>query len=99
GATPAAPGETIILYGNGFGVSNPAVSKGQVQSGVAPLVVAPTVTIGGANARVAFAGLIGTGLYQINVTVPGGLPDGDGAVVATVGGVSSPAGASISIKN
>jgi uncharacterized protein (TIGR03118 family) len=97
--TPAAPGETIVLYGNGFGVTNPAVVNGKVQSGAAPLVVNPTVTIGGANANVVFAGLTGTGLYQLNVTVPSGLPDGDAQVVATVGGVSSPAGALVSVKN
>jgi len=97
-ATPAAPGETIILYGNGFGVTTPAASKGQLQTGVAPLVVPPTVTVGGASANVVFSGLIGTGLYQLNLTVPKPLPDGDAPVIATVGGVSSPAGL-ITIKN
>jgi len=98
-ATPAAPGETIILYGNGFGVTTPAVSKGVLQSGDAALVVAPTVTIGGTSANVVYSGLIGTGLYQINVTVPATLPNGDAPVVATVGGVSSPAGALITVHN
>ena len=49
-ATPAKPGETVALYGTGFGVTTPAAVNGQVQSGAAPLVVPPTVTIGGANA-------------------------------------------------
>jgi len=98
-ATPAAPGETIILYGNGFGPTNPAVVKGQVQSGALPLLVVPTVTIGGASANLVYAGLTGTGLYQLNVTVPASLPTGDAPVVATVGGVSSPAGALIAVKD
>jgi len=98
-ATPAAPGETIILYGNGFGVTNPAAVKGQLLSADAPLVAPPTVTIGGASANVVFSGLIETGLYQLNVTVPTPLPNGDAAVVAMVGGVSSPSGALITIKN
>ncbi len=32
--------------------------------------------IGGVNARVLFAGLVGPGLYQFNVEIPD-LPDGD----------------------
>ena len=98
-ATPAAPGETIILYGNGFGVTTPAVSKGVLQSGDAALVVPPTVTIGGTSANVVYSGLIGTGLYQINVTVPATLPNGDAPVIATAGGVSTPAGALITVHN
>ena len=87
--TPAAPGEVIVMYGNGFGATNPKAVNGQVQSGAAPLVETPVITIGGANATVAFAGLTATGLYQFNVTVPSPLPDGDAAVVAKIGGVSS----------
>ena len=86
-------------YGNGFGATNPKAVNGQVQSGAAPLVETPVITIGGANAAVAFAGLTATGLYQFNVTVPSPLPDGDAAVVAKIGGVSSPAPALITIKN
>ena len=96
---PAAPGEEIVLYGTGFGATNPAVVDGQVLGGVSPLVVPPVVTFNGTSANVLFAGLVGTGLYQFNVTVPSGLPDGDAAVVATLGGFSSPAGALITIKN
>jgi uncharacterized protein (TIGR03118 family) len=98
-ATPAAPGEVIVLYGNGFGTTNPAAVNGAVQAGAAPLLVTPTITFNGNNATVVFAGLTGTGLYQFNVTVPTGLPDGDAAVVAKAGGVSSPTGALITIKN
>ena len=54
--TPAAPGEVIVLYGNGFGATNPKAVNGQVQSGAAPLVETPVITIGGTNAKVAFAG-------------------------------------------
>jgi len=97
--TPAAPGELIILYGNGFGVTNPAAANGLILAGGAPLVATPTITFNNINATVAFAGLSATGLYQFNVTVPAGLPDGDATVVAKIGGVSSPAGALITIKN
>ena len=97
--SPAAPGEVILLYGNGFGTTNPAAVNGQVLAAAAPLLVPPTIKFGTATANVVFAGLSATGLYQFNVTVPTGLPDGDAAVVATVGGASSPAGALVTIKN
>jgi uncharacterized protein (TIGR03118 family) len=96
---PAAPGEEIALYGTGFGATNPAVVNGQVLAGASPLVVPPVITFNGTSADVVFAGLTATGLYQFNLTVPSGLPDGDAAVVATVGGSSSPAGALVTIKN
>ena len=97
--TPAAPGEVIVLYGNGFGATTPAAVNGQVQAGPAPMAVNPTITFNGVRADVVFAGLSATGLYQFNVTVPTGLPDGDAAVVATANGVTTPAGALIAIKN
>uniref|UniRef100_Q01S76 IPT/TIG domain-containing protein n=1 Tax=Solibacter usitatus (strain Ellin6076) TaxID=234267 RepID=Q01S76_SOLUE len=98
-ATPAAPGETIVLYGNGFGPTNPSALTGQAVTSAAPMLVTPTVTFNGNNANVVFAGLTGTGLYQFNVVVPSGLADGDAAVVAKAAGVSSPSGALITIKN
>jgi uncharacterized protein (TIGR03437 family) len=54
-----------------------------------PATPTVTVTIGGIPAVVSFAGLVGPGLYQINVTVPATLADGDHAVIATVAGFSS----------
>jgi uncharacterized protein (TIGR03437 family) len=97
--TPAAPNEVIVLYGNGFGATNPPAVNGQVQSGSAPMPVNPIITFNGINADVVFAGLTGTGLYQFNVRVPTGLPDGDARVAATVGGITTPTGALIAIKN
>jgi uncharacterized protein (TIGR03118 family) len=95
--TPAKPGETIVLYGNGFGVTNPAAPNGQTITTALPLATLPTVTIGGANAQVLFAGLSSVGLYQLNVVVPNGLPAGDAAVVAQADGMRSQDNAFISI--
>jgi uncharacterized protein (TIGR03437 family) len=97
--TPAKTGETIVLYGNGFGPTTPAVAAGQLVSAAMPLAATPTVTFNNVPAKVVFAGLTASGLYQLNVTVPDGVPDGDAAVVASTGGASSPAGALITIKN
>jgi uncharacterized protein (TIGR03437 family) len=89
--TPAAPGETITLYGTGFGPTTPAIVNGQVLSGPAKTSNTVTVTIGGTTVTPSFAGLTATGEYQFNVTVPASAANGDAAVVATVSGASSPA--------
>jgi uncharacterized protein (TIGR03437 family) len=95
-ATPATPGETIILYGVGFGPTNPAVPTDQVPAG-GELLANVTMTIGGVAVTPSFAGLSAAGLYQFNVTVPAGLPAGDMAVVATINGASTQTGAVITI--
>lgn len=98
-STPATPGETIVLYGNGFGITSPPVPGGQIVSTAATLVTTPTILFNNVAAKVVYAGLVGAGLYQFNVVVPPGLPDGDAAVVAQTGGLSSAAGALITLKN
>jgi len=89
--TPAKPGETIVLYGTGFGPTNPDIPNGKLVTAPAPLKAQPVITIGGATAAVAFAGLTGPGLYQFNVTIPATTADGDAQVVAQTGDTSSPA--------
>jgi uncharacterized protein (TIGR03437 family) len=90
-ATPATPGETIVLYGTGLGVTNPALIPGLVPADANPLATLPSVTIGGAPATVAFAGVVpGTaGVYQINVQVPSSAPNGDLPLIVQVGTTSS----------
>ena len=96
----AQPGETLLIYGRGFGPTSPAVPAGQVFNGAAPLTDPSQVPIriGGVPAKVTFAGMVFPGEYQFNVQVPA-LPDGDYAIVADIGGVSSPAGLLIAVKN
>ena len=45
----------------------------------------------------AYAGLTGSGLYQFNATVPN-LPNGDAAVVASISGVSTQTGVSLTVQ-
>jgi uncharacterized protein (TIGR03437 family) len=101
GATtrPAQPGETLSIFGTGFGPTTPAVPAGQIFSGAAPLSDSTqlSIVIGGMPATVKFAGLVAAGEYQFNVVIPA-LPDGDHAMIATAGGVSSQSGLLISIK-
>ena len=92
--TPAAPGETIVLYADGLGaVSGTIVPGSIVQSGT--LLVTPAVQIGNDtisyNADVKFVGLISPGLYQINIVVPDSVPPGDNqiAIIVPVGVATS----------
>jgi uncharacterized protein (TIGR03437 family) len=98
GSTPAQPGETISLSGTGFGPTNPPLSSGQLITTPGDLANTVQVTIGGQDATVASARLVGSVLYQINVTVPD-VPDGDSNVVAQVGGVQTQAGLSIAVQH
>ena len=83
---PAEAGEVVSLFGNAFGPTEPPVPSGQVFVGAAPLLATVSVSVGGIDARVLFAGISGAGLYQFNIEVPIGLTDGDWAVVASVAG-------------
>jgi uncharacterized protein (TIGR03437 family) len=86
---PVKAGETLLLYGVGFGPTNPAVSAGKVFSGAASSVTPPRITVGGVAATVTFAGLVQAGLFQFNVVVPNA-GSGDQALQATVGGTTTP---------
>jgi uncharacterized protein (TIGR03437 family) len=96
--TPAKPGETIVLYANGFGqTSTPVISGSILQSGT--LSPQPVIKIGGTTATVQFAGLVSPGEFQFNVVVPASLGNGDQPITAAYGGVSTQSGALITIHN
>lgn len=96
-STPALPGETIVLYGNGFGATSSTVVAGSTQqTGV--LSPPPTFTIGGLPTQVQYAGLQFPGQYQFNVVVPQTVAGGNQPVVATVGGRSTQSGAVIAVQ-
>jgi uncharacterized protein (TIGR03437 family) len=89
--TPAKPGETIVLYGTGFGPTNPAIPAGHLTDQVANITTPYTITIGGQQAQVLFGGLVPpfADLYQFNVVVPSGLANGDQPVKAQINGETS----------
>ncbi len=96
-STPAKPGETIVAYANGFGLTSVAAVAGSVnQSGI--LNPLPTIQAGGIAANVRFAGLISPGLYQINFDIPSGLAAGDYSLVASVGGMFTQAGTLVTVQ-
>ena len=76
-ATPVEPGETITLFGTGFGAP---LASGQL------LALAPTIVIDGIDADVTFAGLVGPGLYQFNVVVPSNVTLGQDVLVVGLSG-------------
>jgi len=96
---PANPGDPVTIYVDGLGATNPPTPTGKGATGLAPTVVAPTLTVGGQPATIigAFASSY-AGLYQINFTVPAGIGTGDVALVATVGGASTQPSVVISLQ-
>jgi uncharacterized protein (TIGR03437 family) len=101
---PVKAGEYLILYGVGFGPTNPPSPSGQPYSGPlggAPMTDSFTLSIGGVPipaANISLSALVGQGLCQFNVKVPSGLGTGDLPLSATVGGVTSPAGVVIAAQ-
>jgi uncharacterized protein (TIGR03437 family) len=98
GTVAAKAGDTIILFGVGFGPTNPEVAPGQSFSGAAPTTSSVTLNINGMSVNVTFAGLSSAGLYQINLTLPANLGTGDVSLQASVGGVKTQAGVVISLQ-
>jgi len=98
GATPAKPGETILMYGAGFGPTTPALPTADQVTTAEPLANTATAAIGGVTATVQFAGLTASGLYQLNVTIPSSLASGDAVVFAQVGGMQTQTGVYVTIQ-
>jgi uncharacterized protein (TIGR03437 family) len=94
---PARPNDVVLMYGTGFGPTDPDVPPGQVFQGSANLVNPFTIRIGNQNAQVTFGGLVSAGLYQFNVTIPD-LPDGDYPVAASIGGMRTRSVARVRIQ-
>jgi uncharacterized protein (TIGR03437 family) len=104
GATvaPAKTGEVVTLYATGLGATIPPFTAGQLPDQAASVsgvqVTIGSVTLGSAD--LLYAGVTPgfAGLYQLNIRIPGGIPDGDQSVVLSVNGVRSPSGAYVTIK-
>ncbi len=97
---PAKPGDVIILWGTGFGPTNPVAPTGVVipSDRTYSTATLPAVTIDNVPAMVFGAALAPGfgGLYQIAIEVPASILDGDWPIQATIGGVPSPTGVVLS---
>jgi uncharacterized protein (TIGR03437 family) len=94
--TPASAGDVLVIYCDGLGAVIPALPTGTPAPLAGPLSYTANtvaVTIGGVPASVAFAGMAPgyPDLYQVNTTLPAGIPAGTQVpVVLTVAGQTSP---------
>jgi uncharacterized protein (TIGR03437 family) len=77
---PIHPGDQIVIYANGLGATSPPVPAGSPAPSKPLAVVTdfPTVTLGGVNLTVGYAGLAPgeVGVYQINASVPRNIAQG-----------------------
>jgi uncharacterized protein (TIGR03437 family) len=92
GTRGASPGDYVSLYGTGFGASPSGVV---INSPTA--LSNPVVSVGGQAATVKYAGLVGAGLFQINIVVPD-LPVGDYPVAIQFQGATATTSPSIPIR-
>jgi uncharacterized protein (TIGR03437 family) len=97
GAVAAMPGDIVVLWGTGFGATNPAVAAGALVTGAPAVVTTPIVTVGGVAAPVIDAVLTAgdAGLYQVTIQIPAAAPAGAVALQASVGGVQTANGVMI----
>lgn len=91
-AAVAKPGEKITLYATGLGATDPDTPAGKLAEAEAKTKAPVTVSIGGTDAPVEFAGIRpgSAAIYQIVLTVPEGLADGDHRVIVQAQDVKSP---------
>ncbi len=104
GAVAAKPGDILILWGAGFGPTNPAVPAGEVPPPTGPSVtgggVSVAVTVGGVNARLISAVLSPYAAdYQIAIQLPSTLPNGDVPIKASICSYQSPDNVYIYVQN
>ena len=102
GSWPATPGEVVILFGTGFGPSQPPVDTGQLPPFAASTQLPHRVFIAGqelAPEQVLYFGQapLFAGLQQVNIVLPEALATGDYEVQVEVAGAMSQTGVLIAV--
>jgi uncharacterized protein (TIGR03437 family) len=101
-ANPLERGKIAIFYGTGEGQTSPGGVSGLPATTAFPKPLLPvTVTIGGKNAEVHYAGAapyMVAGVIQINASVPTDIAAGNADVIIKVGNDSSQAGVTLAVK-
>lgn len=99
---PAARGSIVVLYATGEGQTMPPGVDGRLSTSIVPAPAgACSVTIGGQPATVLYCGEAPdytSGFLQVNVTVPTGISAGNAPVTLSIGGASSSAAVTVSLK-
>ena len=97
----AKPGDTIVIYGVGFGNVTPNSPAGQIETQSNHLASTFQAWFAGTPATVAFVGLTGgfLGLYQLNVVVPNVAAGNAVPFTFSLGGNAGPQSLLIAIGN
>ena len=97
----AKPGDSITMYGIGFGPVTPNVPAGQIVQQTNQVQANFAITFANVSANVTYAGLTPqiVGLYQFNVVVPNVAASDTVPVAFTLGGVSGTQNLVIAIQN
>jgi uncharacterized protein (TIGR03437 family) len=86
-ASPAKPGEYVVIYLAGMGATTVSVASGAAapSSPLAQTVEAPTITLNGESVSPSFSGLTPglAGLYQVDLQIPADAPNGDLTLVVS----------------
>jgi len=88
---PVRRGETITLYGNGFGQVTPGINAGETAREAATVSVPVEIHLGEQDVPVAYAGLAPgkVGIYQLRFTVPATAPLGTVRLSLRVDGIDA----------
>ena len=94
---PVKKGELLELYSTGFGPGMTPVPSGKLVATPVQAMYPVSLSIGNV-VIITVAYITASGLYQINVTIPQNVANGDNLLRAMVNGVQSPAGIYITVQ-
>ena len=100
---PSRAGDVILVYGTGYGATNPPVDPGALATGVASLNASISVRLGTqflASSNLLYAGAAPSfaGLQQFNIRIPDGLGNGDLPLVISAGPFDSQSGVTLRVE-
>ncbi len=101
GFSPAYPGEIVVIYTTGLGLTTPSVPSGALAPGAAQ-VTGLSVTLDNSPldpSAIQYAGVVpgSAGLYQLNLALPSTVSPGDHPITMTINGSTSPASAYLTV--
>jgi uncharacterized protein (TIGR03437 family) len=95
---PVKAGETVLLYGTGFGPVSPAAPAGKAFSGAAATIDSVQISIGGTTVTPLYSVMSAPGVYQIALVVAPNVGSGDQLLRATVNGVLTPGNVFLAVQ-